>query len=256
LANLKAPKKKAAKKKPSQPKSRPQKPLPEPVEESRPGPVLVHQEEESGLLSGIGNLFKPKAAEAPTQSAAPSSGSSPDSLTPEAQRLLASVPDSIGADPADPGDAAELPDEDAIAGLMAMVAFEPQDVQDMLCELFDWWSELSWINSPHWKLTDRKARIIGRPTAMLLNSCWSQLQTIIPGLLGRWMESTPGASAALLAWGIVVGPMAAKQIAISRERKKRRPVIAQPIRPEPSVPSPSKPPAGDATGPGFVVTRQ
>jgi hypothetical protein len=147
--------------------------------------------------------------------------SSTEPLSAEAERLLAAVPETIGDGPAeaiDPNAGAQQGTEsgDAIAALMQQIAFEPQDVQDQLSEFFEWLAER--FKSDHWKLTERQARMLGKPAAQLLNSVWTKLQAILPDILARWCDSTPGATAFLLASGIVVVPKIGKQIAISRAR--------------------------------------
>lgn len=156
-------------------------------------------------------------------------------MSPEAERILSGIPEHIGGD-VEHGSPAANGDEtgDAIASLMAQVAFEPQDVQDTLAELFEWLAER--FESDHWKLTDRQLRMMGRPSAQLLNSIWVKLQNYIPDILARWCEDTPGATAFILACGIVVVPKVAKQIVISRERNaaKKMPPREQP-QPHPSA---------------------
>jgi hypothetical protein len=148
---------------------------------------------------------------------------------------LASVPDVIGDDPADAGSGALGASEtdEAIAALMAQVAFEPQDVQDVVAETFDWLAER--FRSDHWKLSERQARMLGRPTAQLLNSLWAKLSNYIPDILARWCEDTPGATAFLLACGMVVGPKVMQQMSISRARSldKSRPLPGTPQGPKP-----------------------
>jgi hypothetical protein len=215
---------------------------------------MASQEEDGGLLSGLGKVFSRQPSQEPIHSPASSNGSSADPLSEESARLLASVPDSIGS--TEPGDDPELPGDDAVASLMAMVAFEPQDVQDTLCEFFDWTAER--FKSDHWRLTDRQARMLGKPSALLLNSLWARLCVIMPDIIGRWASETPGASAFLLAVGIVVIPKVTKQIQVSRQRKSVKPVIQPNLRPE-SVrpqPPPPDPTVGDATGPNLVQRRQ
>jgi hypothetical protein len=125
-------------------------------------------------------------------------------------------------EPLDPGagelDGADQGEDQALADLMAQVSFETQDVQDQLEEFFDWLATR--FESDHWELTERQARMLGKPTAQLLNSLWAKLQMVLPEILGRWIDSTPGAAALLLAGGIVIGPKIAKQVSIGRERRK------------------------------------
>lgn len=205
--------------KPRQPKPQPQN-LPEPIDV----PVVAeHPEPEpQSLLERVTNLFQQNQE---TPSATSFESISGDSLPHEAQALLDTVPDVIGSgDPGEPGvtetgKVEKVPD-DAIAALMAQVSFEEQDVKDMLCEFFDWLSEH--FDSDHWKLTERQVRILGRPSAQLANSIWAQLMRYIPDILTRWCESTPGATAFLLACGIVIVPKAKQQWSISRKRKSSR----------------------------------
>ena len=159
-------------------------------------------------------------------------------MDPASARILASVPDVIGDDPAAAGGPVQAASEtdDAIAQLMAHVAFEPQDVQDVIAETFDWLSER--FKSDHWKLTDRQARMLGRPSAQLLNSMWAKLSAYIPDILSRWCEETPGATAFLLACGMVVVPKVMQQVSISRERSKAG-TLAQ--EKKPFVPAPPQP---------------
>jgi hypothetical protein len=102
--------------------------------------------------------------------------------------------------------------------LMGAIAFEEQDVKDTLAELFDYLSEA--FDSEHWTLTERQLRMLGRPTAQLLNSLWAKLKERIPDALANWCETTPGAMAFATAFGLVVVPKAAKQWNLSRERKQ------------------------------------
>ena len=141
-------------------------------------------------------------------------------MSPEAERLLNGIPDVIGDVPVEGigGQAAPPASDDPIAGLMAAIAFEEEDVRDTLTESFEWLAER--FKSDHWKLTERQARMLGKPTAMLLNSLWSKLQTILPDILAKWCEETPGATAFILACGIVVVPKVAQQVSISRAKGK------------------------------------
>ena len=151
--------------------------------------------------------------------------STTEPLAAESERILDSVPAHIGGEADDPGGPADTGahGDDPIAALMSQVTFEPPDVQDQLEEFFGWLAER--FESDHWKLTDRQARMLGRPTAQLLDSVWAKLCGILPDVIARWCASTPGATAFLLAAGLVVVPKVAKQITISRSRvSPERPV--------------------------------
>jgi hypothetical protein len=196
--------------------------LPEPIDiaAARPAP---EPKTEGNLLSGLGSLFQPQPSS--TESGILLNGSPVDSshpedpLPPESERILAGVPETIGDDQGDaaPGPV-EVPDADPIAALMAQVAFEPQDVQDVIEEFFDWMAER--FQSDHWKLTERQSRMLGRPAAQLANSLWQKMQSYVPDILSKWCEETPGAMAFIVACGIVVVPKVSTQLALSRERAK------------------------------------
>jgi hypothetical protein len=180
------------------------------------------------LLGGIRNLFQSQSQPSQEPSSDFSNFSTSEPLSAESERILAGIPTHIGGEADDaggPGDTAAH-DDDPIAVLMSQVTFEPQDVQDQLEEFFDWLAER--FESDHWKLTDRQARMLGRPTAQLLDSVWGKLCGILPDVIARWCASTPGATAFLLAAGLVVVPKVTKQIAISRSRvSPKRPVPIQ-----------------------------
>jgi hypothetical protein len=200
--------------------------LPEPINVAA-ARVEKRQPEKSGLLSDLSSLFDPDSLGSQSQSEADSSisskATSSDPLPAESERLLTHVPDKIGGEADDPGGPADcpgnnLPVDDPIVALMAQVAFETQDVQDVIAEFFDWMAER--FESDHWKLTDRQARMLGKPATQLMNSMWLRLQNYLPEILSRWCEETPGATAFILACGIVIAPKVSQQVKISRERAK------------------------------------
>lgn len=219
--------------------------LPAPIE--RPASPASESLPAPSLLDGVRNLFQPKAAEPlkfPSSAdskdfsmpSAASSASTEGPLSEEAARLLASVPESIGGG-AEPG--AEEPQEgaagevDPIAALMAQVVFKPQEVQDQLSEFFDWLAERT--ASAHWKLTDRQGRMLAGPLTSVLYAMWQKLQVVLPDVLGRWCEETPGAMALLMASGLVIGPKCAKQFALSKAKRRAVPLVKdrpQVVRPE------------------------
>lgn len=224
--------------------------LPEPIDIAAARAVQSQPANDPpSLLSQMGSLFT--GADNPGTTSAqlsePFSPGSTDfsSLPVESERLLSGLPQTIGGEADDPGGPADVPDGDPIAALMAQVAFEPQDVQDVIAEFFDFMAER--FESDHWKLTDRQARMLGRPAAQLMNSMWVKLQNYLPDILGRWCEGTPGAMAFILACGIVLTPKISTQLALSRERKKARPQIVQEReQPKPAqpIPAPEKPRVG------------
>ena len=215
----KSPPKKRAKKQEQRRAKNPAANLPEPVDVQPHVPQLPPKPQ--GLLSGLGDLFKPQSQDFGSDSQPSSTVSPAEALPAESERLLAAVPERIGGEADDPGGPADVPgQDDPIAALMAQVAFEPQDVQDVIEEGFAWLAEH--FHSEHWKLTERQSRMLGKPAALLANSLWAKLQAMLPDILGRWCEETPGAAAFILACGIVVVPKVTQQVAISRERAKER----------------------------------
>ena len=128
------------------------------------------------------------------------------------------------------------------------MAFEPQDVQDTICEFFEWMAER--FDSDHWKLSERQARMLGKPSAILADAMWRKLTALLPDIIGQWCESTPGATAFLFAFGIVVVPKVKKQFTISRERARRS---AQTVRRMPSPVTPAGSPIQPMGAPGGAV---
>jgi hypothetical protein len=200
-------------------------PLPPPVDVQ---PAAAEQEK-PGVLASIKNVFRmPSPQPSP---AAPSDSAYAASLTSEPgdgqpdERLLSQIPATVSDDPAGAGpqiiDDAPAAD-DPISALMAQISFEEEDVKAYLSEFFEWMAER--FESDHWKLTDRQQRILGRPTAQLMNSMWAQLCARFPEIIARWCESTPGAAAFLAAFGLVVVPKAWTQIRVSRARKNQKQV--------------------------------
>lgn len=153
-----------------------------------------------------------------------------------AESILSDVPEFIGdapeSQPAQVGSETQAED-DPISALMAQVTFEPQDVQDLLEEFFDSLAER--FESDHWKLTDRQARMLGKPAAQLANALWAKLMQFLPDVLSRWCESTPGATAFLFAVGIVVVPKVKTQISISRQRVRKAQQTVRDVQPRPQA---------------------
>lgn len=213
-------------------KPKPPQNLPEPIEINQPKEEAPQASED--LLASVRNLFsgQPQSQpEAQQKGSSFSHGSSVNDYQPlsdESERLLSQVPESIADEGQVDGGAAQpqSASDDAISALMAQVAFEPQDVQDTLGELFDWLADR--FESEHWKLTERQARMLGRPTAQLLNSLWAKLRERIPDILTRWCDETPGAMAFLMACGLVITPKVMQQVSLSRKRTKEKKPTAQP----------------------------
>lgn len=208
--------------------------LPPPVDVQNPEPAgQPRTDANSGgsLLDGLKSAFGLNTSENSSSPEAkdfssdfrqePATSGTGELLSPEAEAQLNAVPDVIGAGaPESPSGDAPAPalGSDEIAGFMEAIAFEEQDVKDVLGELFDWLATR--FDSDHWRLTDRQMRILGKPTAQLLNSVWAKLRDRLPDILARWCETTPGAAAFLTAAGIVVVPKVMTQVRLSRGAKR------------------------------------
>lgn len=165
------------------------------------------------------------------------------------------MPDVIGAPAGDAAAAGDAPEAeltaDDVRELMDSVTFEQQDVQDLLAEFFDWLADK--FQSDHWRLTERQMRILGKPTFRLVNVLWQKLEEKLPDVLVAWCAGTPGASAFLLACGIVVGPKIKKQMSLSSARKKQPAADGQMPSPRKS-PTPAPPGAGPVPAAAGWVT--
>jgi hypothetical protein len=104
---------------------------------------------------------------------------------------------------------------------MDAVAFEEQDVRDMTEEFFAWLAVR--FDSDHWQLKERQSRILCRPLTQVLNSLWVKLRERLPDIIAQWCESTPGATALLMAAGIVIVPKVMTQVRLSREKSRHVP---------------------------------
>jgi hypothetical protein len=168
------------------------------------------------VLGGIRNMFNKPQSQQPDE---PSVGgfatsSTSDGLSSEQQRILDSVPESIagelGADPA-LGQAGVL--------IAPETSFDVADVREGIAAVFDWMGNHV---GEHCRLSDRQLSFVSGPTTQVLNASLGGLKEWMPGFLQRWCESTPGATAFLLAWGIVLTPMGIAQLGVMRERARVR----------------------------------
>ena len=168
-------------------------------------------------------------------------------LSEEQERVLHAVPESINEEPdADELIVEEAADPEAIRALIPSITFNEQEVREVLEESFDWLAEK--FDSAHWKLTERQSRMIGKPTAQLLGFVWSRVSDLLPDILARWCNATPGLLDFLMVSGLIVGPKVRQQVAISRSRKRTE---KQRVRPG-SVAVPSRGEA--APGPVGMAT--
>lgn len=168
------------------------------------------------MLGGIKNLFgKPQSQQpdAPLPNGSATSSTS-DGLSSEAKRILDSVPDTIGAElgaEAAPGQAGVL--------IAPETSFDVADVREGIASIFGWMGDHV---GEHCRLSDRQLSFVSGPTTQVLNASLGGLKEWMPGFLQRWCETTPGATAFLLAWGIVLTPMGIAQLGVMRERARVR----------------------------------
>lgn len=189
-------------------------------------------------------MFQPGAASA--ASYVDSSISEPrpgEPLSAEAEAQLADLPDPAGQESA-PGEMAA----ETLAPVPALSnRFKEEYVADVLEEIFAWLADR--FESEHWLLSDRQSRMLSEPSTLLLGSLWQHLQRMLPAILERWAESTPGLMDAVFAFGIVLTPKCIKQFELSRQRKAEgRPAKSAGPQPVPARPPYAGGPIGPITG--------
>lgn len=187
----------------------------------------------------LDQIFQSQSPEASPSHSASSSTSEPqpgEPLTREAEQIVAE----IGGAPADESDEddGQLDPAEVAEGL-ARISFDEAYVRDVIEEAYAWAADK--FESEHWLLSERQSRMLGGPTTQLLGSVWMHAQRLIPEILARWANSTPGLMDFVLVFGLVTGPKVAKQFAVSRQRRRR------PQRPGAPVPVPPR--SGGPVGP-------
>lgn len=234
-----SPKRRGRPRKNQQPKTKPLPP-PVPVESSQPESGETDPFQLSGMFQPSPSPEGSKASSATSSETEPRPG---QPLGPEAEELLsqiAAADDDDGTEDEGPKDAAAM----AAPAAPSSIVFKPERVRAVLGDSFDWLAEK--FDSDHWRLTDNQADMLAEPTAQLLGSAWTHVQRMLPLWLERWSQETPGLMDFVLAFSFVVGPKAAQQFALSRERrrnpkpKQRRAEPRQGAGPQP-VPAPEKP---------------
>jgi hypothetical protein len=239
--------------------------LPEPIDvqvEAHPNAESSAEPKEDVLLSSLSGMFRRKqddrshSSQSESQNHSGTESKTPgETLTPEQQAQLNAIPDVIGEESvsAEGVDSGLAEPSDPMLSMLQDVAFSEQDVTDTLTELFGWLADK--FDSEHWKLTDRQQRMLGGPTTQIVNASWAKLRTKLPDILARWCESTPGGTAFLMAFGIVVVPKAMKQVRLSRA-KRTVTVEGEKREEKPSAPplkkSPAPAPSGIAVASGII----
>jgi hypothetical protein len=147
--------------------------------------------------------------EAQTQDSGEGSGSGdgPGVLSDEQEGKLRDILGSDGAGdsplPMDGEAGGEFDGED-ISGMLASISFETEDIQEVLEGAFE--SLAEWTKFDGWRLSERQARMMGKPLTQMANHFWGQLCAWIPDKIMAWMDSVPGFSGFLLASGVVLTP--------------------------------------------------
>lgn len=188
--------------------SRRAKPLPHPID---PASAPAEQPK-SGLF---GKLLGRNQSSKPSPAGESSGGSG--AVPSDVQAQLDRIPDTIAEQPGEEHQGEAAISSGDIRNLMEMVAFEEQDIRDLLTEGFEWLADR--FQSEHWKLTERQGRMLGKPAAQLANSLWQKLCVYLPEVLGAWIANTPGAAATLMACGVVIGPKVMLQVRLNRQRR-------------------------------------
>ena len=233
-------------------------PVDVPVEASANSPSSAeHAGAESGLLETLGGMFSSSSPQPTTQKPSasvdhggPISSNGNETLTAEQIAQLDALSSPIGDVPGDP--AAAGVGDPAAAGMLAVldnVAFTTEDVTDALTEFFAFLGER--FGSDHWQLSERQGRMLGGPSAQLANAMWAKLREKLPDILTNWCETTPGATAFLMAFGIVVVPKVMKQVKLSRSADVREKDVQRETQQPEAAPAPRKSPQR-ATAPGGI----
>ena len=187
------------------------KPLPPPVEVPE-----TSSDQDAYQLAQILQNQNPEASPSHSASSSTSEPKPGEPLSQEAEHIVAD----IGGAPAgeDEPDGDQLDPAEVAEGL-ARISFDEAYVRDVLEEAYGWMADK--FDSDHWALTERQSRMLGGPTTQLLGSVWMHAQRLIPEILARWANSTPGLMDFVLVFGLVTGPKVAKQFAVSRQRRQR-----------------------------------
>jgi hypothetical protein len=236
--------KKAAKRKPARKKQPRAEASPKPL----PPPVDVPEVRANGSIShdayNLETIFQTQSQPAespdPSRSSSTSEPRPGEPLSPDSERIVADI--GAGDEPADDSPEPSLHAPEGPGDAFTKIAFDEGYVADVLEEAYAWAAEK--FDSDHWNLTERQSRMLSGPTTELLGSMWMHLQRILPEILARWASSTPGLMDFALMFGLITGPKAAKQFALSRARRRG------PQRPRrPGAPVPVPPRSGGAVGP-------
>lgn len=196
--------------------------------------------ENEGLLSGIAGMFREKKPAAVPSSAPSANSSTSEPLSAESERLLNSVPDSIGGEPGgidEPGEGGQL------SAMIDGLVFKPEHVEVLMRGIF---KALGWFfDAEHWELSDSETGWVTEPATQMLNFLWLDNRDDISNRMLTWVMNTPGALGLLIGGGVVLGPRISKQMSLARERRNSKPLVQEPrTPPQPIRPAPAQPKNG------------
>jgi hypothetical protein len=165
-------------------------------------------------MGGISDLFsKPQAEEKepssePSETSSTSSGAPP--LSPESQRILDSIPDSVGNDV----DGAGGPQ-------LALAIPEFLSEETVRAVLSGSFGALAFFLGEQCRLTDEKLDLVTPCTTEMFNS---EVGTgaLFPQWLQDWLARNPKRLEFVLLWGIVLTPMAKDTWKVMLERSRAR----------------------------------
>ncbi len=176
-------------------------------------------------------------------------------LSPEAEQLLAAIPETIGD--AEPGAAAaEVSAEgEALLDLVGEELVDDEDVAELLKMVGETLAKWRRRESYH-KAGVRASSIAAKPWAQVINHLWI---AYAPSLLISMTANVPGLAKALLMTSIAFGPAV---IADVRETKAERATRNRPADTSPIPPAPGPTPINDGgrlrpgrSGPGVMETQ-
>jgi hypothetical protein len=197
-------------------------PPPVPVASQQKNAGAVEPEKPAGFLNGLFN--SPSSASSPTTplemgSSALPNGSPAEPLSPEAEALLASIPESIG--PEEPGaaaapeQAADTSDGEALLEMVGEQLLDDEDMRallELVGEQLAKWRE----HEPYRRAGERAGSIASKPWAQVINHLWI---TYAPALLTDLTAHIPGLGKALLMTSIAFGPTVVSDLARSKEKR-------------------------------------
>jgi hypothetical protein len=202
-------------------------PLPSPVEPAVPG----IEESEPAASGGLFGMFRSNPADSSGDSSAGSvtASYSGEPLSAEAERLLSSIPDTIGEAEEDTTAGPDLPggaSEEGAGSLGALLGPEvvsKELLASILKGSFGWIAE--WRKRDVYQLDDSRAAMLAEPWAPVLNQWWER---IAPSFLMQFSQANPGLVAAVLTTAVVVGPMiGADMKETAKEKTARRSMVRE-----------------------------